>query len=138
MECISQAVVKISEAKVNRHMGEWRRQHRMGLDRGRRLVIGGLVVSEFRYLLADYSDGELSSFEDFQAIADAADALTAGCEADFLNPRQYQNLNIGLSTAQANLKDLMMIIRTIAQYVQECYEQGCEERIALGPQFNGK
>ncbi|MDH0734798.1 MULTISPECIES: hypothetical protein [Achromobacter] len=137
MSIISQAVGKISGVMADRHMEKWCEQHRMNLNNGKRLVIGGLLVSEFGYLLRYYSNGALSSFENFQAIADAADGLVAQFEADFANPREYQNLNIGLSTAQANLKNLMMIVRTIAEYVNECNAQGCEARLAQGAKFNG-
>ncbi|WP_156337315.1 hypothetical protein [Achromobacter aegrifaciens] len=58
-------------------------------------------------------------------------------EADFVNPREYQNINVGLSTAQANLKNLTVIVRTIAEYVSECNAQGCEARLAQGARFNG-
>lgn len=137
MGIISQTVGKSSGVLADRHMDKWCEQHRMGLNKGRRLVIGGHLVSEYGYLLRYYSNGALSSFENFQAIADAADDLVAQFEADFVNPREYQNVNVGLSTAQANLKNLMMIVRTIAEYVNECKVQGCEPLLAQGARFNG-
>ena len=97
MGIISQAVGKISGVMADRHMDKWCAQHRMELNDGKRLVIGGLLVSEFGYLLRYYSNGALWNFENFQAIADAADGLVAKFEADFVNPREYQNINVGLS-----------------------------------------
>lgn len=137
MGIISPVIGKISDMMADRHMKKWCEQHQMELNKGTRLIIGRLLVSEFGPLLRVYSNGTLSSFQNFQAIADAADSLVARIEADYANPREHQNLGIGLPTAQANLRNLMMIVRTIAEYVSECNVQGCEARIAQGATFTG-
>lgn len=97
---------------------------------GRSLVIHGLLVSEFGYLLRHYSGGELDSFSNLSTVTAHANTVLLAMEADYENPRESQVL-CDLKTAQANLDNLRGIMGAILAYVRECGRLGLDPQQTL-------
>lgn len=88
------------------------------------LVIQGLVVNEFSYLLRLVSKGSLSSFNNFELIYKSKDELLKNIEVELAKDLTKEEEVFGVSkiTAHSNLTNLNKIIRAICEYYEEKQE----------------
>lgn len=88
----------------------------------RALSIGGLLVSEFGYLLRHYSNGKLKSFDNFFSVYEIKDNLLRNIDSDFESdsPREFESGMVGKETALGNLRNLKGIILAISEYTETC------------------
>ena len=95
------------------------------------------LVREFNYLLKHYSNGRLDDFDgtDFMTLAAHRADVVARALNDRANPREHQNLGIGLSLAQRNIDCLVAIMDTIADYTVLCESHGREDRVSQGRHY---
>lgn len=77
------------------------------------------LVSEFGYLLRAYTGGKHDGFHSFEAIASDYAAIDRTLVDELTKdvPLECERLHVARSTAVGNLKNLRLIVRCIAEYV---------------------
>lgn len=135
MNIFTKAIASVRRRASDRTIDRWCAQKGMNLHSDYGFVIRPAgMVSEFGYLLRHYSDGKFSSFDGvgLTTLSEQAPSIIERAQDERDNPREHQNMGVGLPTAQRNLDCLVLIMRTIADYTKLCDDMGRQDRIQAG------
>jgi len=80
------------------------------------------VVREYGYLLRYVTEGEIETFQDFQAIRDSNIGIIKSIDKELTKPllRESEVYGYSRQTAEGNLARLKALISTITEYVDLC------------------
>lgn len=124
--------------RTDRVIDAWCRTNGMELNGNYGFTIrpAGLV-REFNYLLRHYSEGRVEDFDDtaFLALVGERADIVARALGDRADPREHQNMHVGLTTAQRNIDCLVAILDTIAEYTVVCANHGRDDRVMAGRHY---
>lgn len=100
---------------VEEFCGKWR----FKLHDGYGLVVDGLLVSEFGYLLRYVTSGKHESFKNFESIADDFGAIDVAIVIEMAKatPREAEVNFTSPEGARRNLENMRYIISAINEYV---------------------
>jgi hypothetical protein len=86
------------------------------------LLINGLVVDDFDYLLSYLTNEKLDTFRNLEKIAGIWPVVESAAASELLKPilREEESLNISHTTAINNVENILIIVKTISEYVAEC------------------
>jgi hypothetical protein len=80
------------------------------------------IVSEFgyliRYITEDLQGGAIDDFDDFERIANHIDYIEARISLELQSESPRETRLVSLETARANLRNLRLIVKCLAAYVE--------------------
>lgn len=114
--------MNIAKWLKQRQLKAYREKHNIHFEGFGGLSVGGLIVSEFGYLLRYYSGGALDTFSDLTALNASKNSILTAIQNDWRNPKLREEVGLGVTreTAAGNVKNLTMIIEVLGSYADEC------------------